>query len=219
MYYYDPNYGEWQCMNVDLGATASGGSDGVPSTPGQTEKQTITFNQVPQSGTLVLDFSAIPGGATANIPAAELQNVSTNADSIAAAITTALSGTSLGAIITAHAQSATSFVIDYGVYTSVAPTLIDNLDTRNEIQTLAFTAAPQGGSLTLTFNGQTTSSIDCSAGLPSASAVQSALQSLPNIGPGNVAVSVNGLVYTVTFQGALAGSQENLLSLNSSTLT
>ncbi len=213
--YFDSN-GDYVSMNVDLGVTAAGGSDAT-GTPAQTEQQTVTLNQTPRSGTLVLDFSAIPGGTMATINAADLPVAGVDPTNFVNAVSAALSGTALGASITVQAQTATSFVIDYGVEQSVlAPTLGDNLDTRNEIQTLAFSSAPQSGAFTLTFNGQTTGSIDCSAGLPSASAVQSALESLSNIGSGNVAVSIDGLVYTVTFQGSLAGSQRSLFTSESS---
>lgn len=73
----------------------------------------------------------------------------------------------------------------------------------NEVQTVT-----EGGSgltsFTLTWNGQTTASIAAAA---TAAQVQSALEALSNIGAGNVAVTGNaGGPYTVTFQGALAGT-------------
>jgi hypothetical protein len=73
----------------------------------------------------------------------------------------------------------------------------------NEVQTLT-----EGGSgltnFTVTWNGQTTASLAAAA---TAAQVQSALEALSNIGAGNVVVSGNaGGPYTVTFQGALAGT-------------
>lgn len=72
----------------------------------------------------------------------------------------------------------------------------------SEVQTVTITGSPTGGTFTLTYSGQTTSSIAYNA---AASAVQSALTALSNIGSGNVAVTGSaGGPYTVTFQGSLA---------------
>jgi hypothetical protein len=73
----------------------------------------------------------------------------------------------------------------------------------NEVQTIT-----EGGSgltsFTLTWNGQTTASLDDQA---TAAEVQAALEALSNIPAGAVSVTGNpGGVYTVTFQGALAGT-------------
>jgi hypothetical protein len=73
----------------------------------------------------------------------------------------------------------------------------------NEVQTLT-----EGGSgltsFTVTWNGQTTASLAAAA---TAAQVQAALEALSNIGAGNVVVTGNASgPYTVTFQGALAGT-------------
>ncbi|MEU7338711.1 hypothetical protein [Streptomyces sp. NPDC007074] len=69
----------------------------------------------------------------------------------------------------------------------------------DEVQTVTITGGPTGGTFTLTFNGQTTSSIVYNA---AASAVQSALEALSNIAPGDVTVTGStGGPYTVTFGG------------------
>lgn len=73
----------------------------------------------------------------------------------------------------------------------------------NEIQTVT-----EGGSglvsFTLTYSGQTTASL---LALATAAQMQTALEALSNIGVGNVTVTGNaGGVYTVTFIGALAGT-------------
>ncbi|WP_280186017.1 MULTISPECIES: hypothetical protein [Nocardia] len=72
----------------------------------------------------------------------------------------------------------------------------------NEIQTVTITGSPTGGSFTLTFQGQTTTSIAYNA---AAAAVQSALEALSTIGTGNVTVTgaASG-PYTCTFTGDLA---------------
>jgi hypothetical protein len=90
----------------------------------------------------------------------------------------------------------------------------------DEIQTV--TADATGGTFTLTFSGQTTAPIAYNAGAP---AVQSALEALSNIAPGDVAVSggpggPGGLTpYSVTFEGAYAGTDVGQMSHDQSALT
>lgn len=71
----------------------------------------------------------------------------------------------------------------------------------DEVQTVTITGTPTGGTFTLTFDGQTTSSIAYNA---AATAVQTALLALSNISPGDVTVGGGpgpGTPYTVTFGG------------------
>jgi hypothetical protein len=80
----------------------------------------------------------------------------------------------------------------------------------NEVQTVTITGVPTGGTFTLTYAGQTTAPIAYNA--PTAN-VQSALTALPPIGAGNVVVGGSaGGPYTVTFQGALAGTNVNAMT-------
>lgn len=74
-----------------------------------------------------------------------------------------------------------------------------------EVQSVAITGDPTGGDFTLTFDGQTTAAIVYNA---AAAAVQSALEALSNIAPGDVVVAGGALPstpVTVTFGGAYAG--------------
>src|SRR5262249_15565387 len=80
----------------------------------------------------------------------------------------------------------------------------------NEVQTI--TVPRSAGSYMLTFLGINTSLLSFDA---SAAAVQAALEALPGIGHGNVAVSRVDHVYIVTFQGDLTGI--NVPSLTPST--
>lgn len=74
----------------------------------------------------------------------------------------------------------------------------------NEVQDIDFSAVPDAGAWTITFDGQTTTSLAFGA---NAAAVQAALEALSNIGTGNIAVSGNYTDgFTLTFQGALAGT-------------
>lgn len=90
-----------------------------------------------------------------------------------------------------------------------SPSVIDTFDpatTGSETQTVTVTGTPTGGTFTLTFSGQTTASIAYNA---AASAVQSALEALSNIGTGNVACAggpLPGSAVTVTFTGELAST-------------
>ncbi|MET9436882.1 hypothetical protein [Streptomyces sp. NPDC006551] len=73
----------------------------------------------------------------------------------------------------------------------------------NEVQSVTITGSPTGGTFTLTFSGQTTAAIAYNA---TAAAVQTALEGLSNINPGDVTVTGNtGGPYTVTFGGQYLG--------------
>lgn len=73
----------------------------------------------------------------------------------------------------------------------------------NEVQTIGLGSA-SAGTITITFAGQTTAAIAFNA---TAAAVQSALEALSNIAPGDVAVTGGPLpgAITLTFGGAYAG--------------
>ena len=75
----------------------------------------------------------------------------------------------------------------------------------SEVQTVTITGGPTGGTFTLTFDGATTAAIAYNA---AASAVQSALEALPNINPGDVTCTggaLPGTAVTVTFGGQYLG--------------
>jgi RHS repeat-associated protein len=74
----------------------------------------------------------------------------------------------------------------------------------DNIQQVALTGSPTGGTFTLTFRGQTTAPLAYNADAPT---VQSALQALSTIGAGNALVSgPAGGPWQVQFAGALAGT-------------
>lgn len=75
----------------------------------------------------------------------------------------------------------------------------------NEVQTVTITGSPTGGTFTLTFNSQTTAAIAYNA---TAAQVQTALEGLSNINPGDVTVTggpLPGIALTVTFGGQYLG--------------
>lgn len=87
----------------------------------------------------------------------------------------------------------------------------------NEVQTIAISGSPTGGTFTVTYAGQTTAGIAYNA---SASAVQTALAALSTIGAGNVSVSgSNGGPYTVTFTGSLGSKNIAAMTASAAGLT
>lgn len=89
----------------------------------------------------------------------------------------------------------------------------------DEIQTVALTGSPTGGTFTLTFGGNTTAGIAYDA---SASAVQSALEALASIGAGNVLVTGGpgpGTAWVVDFTGTLGYTSQALMTGNGGGLT
>lgn len=73
----------------------------------------------------------------------------------------------------------------------------------NEVQTLTVTGGPTGGTFTITFSGQTTAAIPYNA---SAAAVQTALEALSNVNPGDIVVTGNaGGPWTLTYGGQYLG--------------
>lgn len=90
------------------------------------------------------------------------------------------------------------------------------LTVANERQQLTLLRA-SGGTFTLTFDGQTTSGIAYNA---SASTIQTALEALSNIAPGDVTVTAGDSgIFTFEFTGTYAGLDVALLTVNSSSLT
>jgi hypothetical protein len=88
----------------------------------------------------------------------------------------------------------------------------------NEVQTVAITGTPTGGTFKLAFKGQLTAAIARNA---AASAVQSALEALSTIGAGNVACAGGPLPtgVTVTFQAGLGKKAVPLLVLADNSLS
>lgn len=87
----------------------------------------------------------------------------------------------------------------------------------NAVQTLTAGGTVSGGTFTLTYNGQTTAPINWNA---AASAVQSALVALTNIGSAANVVCGGGALpgspVTITFQGLLGNQPQPLVTVTSS---
>src|SRR4029079_8560210 len=81
--------------------------------------------------------------------------------------------------------------------------------TTNEIQRITIPGPPTGGAFALRLANQTTDFIPYNA---TAAQLQSALQSLSNVGAGNCTVTLNGpFDWSVEFHGALTGRDLPLL--------
>lgn len=90
---------------------------------------------------------------------------------------------------------------------------------QNEVQVVTITGTPTGGTFRLAFRGQATAAIAYNA---AASAVQSALLALGNVGASDLAVTGGpgpGTPYTVTYGGNLAGQNVDALTLDTNSLT
>lgn len=85
----------------------------------------------------------------------------------------------------------------------------------NEIQQLVIDAT--GGTFTITFTGQTTGAITVTT--LTAAILQTALEALSNIAPGDVVVAGSAGVYTVTFTGVYANTNVAQMTLGVGSLT
>ncbi|MBF9135318.1 hypothetical protein I0C86_41445 [Plantactinospora sp. S1510] len=89
----------------------------------------------------------------------------------------------------------------------------------SEAQTVTITGTPTGGTFTLTWDGQTSGAIAYNA---TASAVQTALEAMSNINPGDVSVSGGpgpGTPYVVAFAGRYVGDNVPQMTASGASLT
>jgi hypothetical protein len=89
-------------------------------------------------------------------------------------------------------------------YSATGITTLTTGAAASEVQTVTITGTPTGGTFRLTYDGQQTATIAYNA---IAGAVQTALETLSNLAPGDVTVGGGpgpGTPYTVTFGGTLA---------------
>lgn len=89
----------------------------------------------------------------------------------------------------------------------------------DEVQMVAITGGPTGGTFTLGFGGQTTSALNWNA---TAAQMQTALQALSSIGSGNALVTGGpgpGTAFTVEFASSLGFASQALITLQNNSLT
>lgn len=99
-----------------------------------------------------------------------------------------------------------------GVILTSSQNLTLSTNGTNAVQTVSITGSPTGGTFTLTFGGQTTTALayNCAA-----SDVQTALQALSSIGPGNVTCTggpLPGTPIVCTFVGSLAVAPQTTMT-------
>jgi hypothetical protein len=191
-------------------------------TPGTTlymttpEQQTITLGNTPSGGYYSLRWTNAAGDVqetaqlTYNATAGQVQSALRRLTGLES-VTVTSSGTT---------PNLTHTVTFLGIGGNVAQVSSRNNttgdNTTNEIQTITISDA-DGGTFTLTFGGQTTSSIAWNA---AASVVDTALEALSTIEVGEVSVSGSaGGPYTVTFTNSLGASDQSLMTASAASLT
>ncbi len=98
-------------------------------------------------------------------------------------------------------------------------TTTQGVTATDEVQTISISGTPTGGTFTLTYSGQTTSGIAYDA---SNATIQSALEALSNLAPGDVTVTGSSFptnTKTITFGGTLAATNVSQITMNGSSLT
>ena len=118
-----------------------------------------------------------------------------------------------------------STIINAGTVTLSGNGALTQTANTNNVQTISLTKVASG-TFTLTFNGQTTAGITYSTTpATTASAIQTALGALTNIGSSNVSVTAlsssgaNSQLFQVTFLGTLASTPQPLMAISTSGLT
>lgn len=177
---------------------------------GTNEVQTVTLNGTPSAGTFTLSYGAQTTAAIAYNAAASAVDSALEALSNLSSGSVAVTGSAGG-----------PYTITFGgdlSYTNVSQLVIDDtglkvivaettpgVTTTNEIQTISLTGNPHGGTATLTYSGQTTSALAYNA---AAATIQTALEALSNLAPGDVVCDGGPwpAAVTLTFGGTLAAT-------------
>ena len=221
-------------------------NEGVPS-DGTSEVQTLTIGGSPTGGTFKLAFdgfttAAISWSATNNtlrdnVDAAleALPNIGTGGVTVAVGTMTNGVGTltitfagNVAKMVVPTITVANNSLVDATPATIavVETTPGDDDPATNEVQTLTIAAGPPtGGTFQLTFDGETTAPITWSATNNTLLAnIDAALEALSNIGAGEIACAATTLTagvgaLTITFSGALAATDVDLITVADNSLT
>lgn len=193
---------------------------------GTNEVQTLTMTGTPTQGSVAVTFD----GQTATLP---YNCSSANADTLLEALSSIGAG---GVTVSGGPWPGTALVVTFngnGLQFSDVPEMTTNnsalwyslattqtaVPGQNEIQQIAITGNPTGGTFTLTFSGQTTAAIAFNA---SNATVDTRLEDLSNIGSGDITIgggTLPGTAITVTFGGSLAKTNVPQLTGDASSLT
>jgi hypothetical protein len=163
---------------------------------------------------IIADCGNCPGGYT--LVANKFVYLVRKADAGDAAAQTAVA-TQYGI---AGSETIARIAYKYGQSTYIiqSTTAVSPVSAANEVQSVIATGA-SNGNFTLTFDGETTANIAYNA---NAAAVQSALEALSNINPGDVTVAGGPLpstAVTITFGGQYANTNVPQMTANSGGLT
>lgn len=196
---------------------------------GTNEVQTVTLSGSPSAGTFTLSYGTQTTGPIAyNATAADVDTALEALSNIPAGGVTCTGGALPGSLVTVTFTGALGYtdvsqlvINDTGLKVIVTETT-PGVTATNEVQSISLTGSPHGGTATLTYDGQTTSSLAYNA---SAATVQTALEALSNLAPGDV-VCTGGpwpAAIVLTFGGTLAATNVVALtgtsSLNNGTVT
>lgn len=177
---------------------------------GDNEKQTITLGNSPTGGTFTLTYD---GQTTGNIA---YDASAATVDSALEALSNIGSGdvTVTGSAGGPWTVEFTGALADTDVELMTADA--SNLVGTNEQQIISLGTAT-GGTFTLTYDGQTTGNIAYNA---DAATVEAALEALSNIGAGEATTTGSaGGPWTVTFSGALGGTDVDPITVDGTNLT
>lgn len=201
----------------------SGSGTTYPLSGGVDEVQRITIAGSPSQGSFTLTF----GGQTTvdiayNASAATVQTALEALSSIGSGNVSCSGGSLPGTPVDVTfiedlgaTNVAAMTVNDNGLKTSVTTTTQGDPGT-NEIQRLSASPVPVAGTFTLTYDGQTTSSLAYNA---SAADIQTALIALSNIGPSDVTCTggpIDSANVLVNFAGTLAATNVAAITSTSS---
>lgn len=206
-------------------ATLYNSGSGVtsPLSTGTNEVQRITIAGSPSQGSFTLTFGGQTTQAIAyNASAADVESALEALSPIGTGNVSCTGGSLPGTPVDvefvgdlAATNVAAMTINDNSLKTSVTTTTAGDPGT-NEVQRLTTTPAAVAGTFTLTYDGQTTSSIAYNA---SASDIQTALIALSNLAPGDVVCTggpINSAQVLVTFGSLLAATNVPAITASSS---
>ena len=202
--------------NADGTITLTADTAGIPFIvatkigTGTNEKQIVTLGGSPTGGTFTLTYSGQTTGTIAYNASAATVDTALEALSNIGSGDVSVTGSD-GGPWTVEFTGALADT-DVALLTADASSLVGT----NEQQIITL-GTVTGGTFTLTFDGQTTGNIAYNA---SAATVESALEALSNIGAGEATTTGSaGGPWTVTFSGALAGTDVDTITVDGTNLT
>jgi hypothetical protein len=199
---------------------------------GSNEVQTLTLGTGGTlGGTYTLTFAGVTTSALAfSASAATVQTAMEALASIGVnnVAVTGTTPTTAGGVLTftfrnaLGKQNVIALTVDATSLTGTSPTAViatgtAGSGTTNEIQTIYAVPTVSGGTFTVTYAGQTTAAVAYNV---APADLQTALENLSNIAPGDVVVSgTAGTVYVLKFGGTLAGTDVAAVTIGNGSIT